>query len=87
MPGYHTFRLPPPYRALLDLDASGFAWEWLRRNPAFRALWTGGGAAVRRVEARATVAARRVTDHVTELGRHPLAERAAPWGLSFRGAS
>ncbi len=87
MPGYHTLRLPPPYRALLGLDASGFAWEWLRRNPAFRALWADAGAAAHRASSQAAVAARRITNNVTELGQHPLAERTASWGLSFRRSS
>ncbi len=87
MPGYQKLRLPPPYRAMLDLDASGFAWEWLRRNPAFRALWAGAGAAAHRASARAAVAALRVTSNVTEIGRHLLAERTASWGLSFRRPS
>ena len=87
MPGYDKLRLPPQYRAMLDLNGSGFAWEWLRRNPDFRELWAGAGAAVHRAAARAAVAARRVTMHVTEIGRHPLAERTAPWGLSFRPSS
>lgn len=87
MPGYHKLRLPQQYRAMLDLDASGFAWEWLRRNPEFRSMWAGAGAAARRASAQAAVAARRVTISVTELGQHPLAERTAPWGLSFRPAS
>ena len=28
MPGYINFNLPPEYRAMTQLDASGFAWEW-----------------------------------------------------------
>ena len=84
MPGYHMLRLPDPYRAMLDLSASGFAWEWLRRNPAFRSLWAGPGANARRVSAQAMTAARRITPTVTELDQHPLAERMAPWGLTFR---
>lgn len=87
MPGYHKLRLPQPYRAMLDLNASGFAWEWLRRNPDFRALWASAGAAAHRASARAAVAARRVTSGVTQLGQHPLAERMAPWGLTFRAAA
>ena len=87
MPGYHKLRLPQQYRIMLDLDASGFAWEWLRRNPDFRSMWASAGAAARRASANAAVAARRVTSSVTEIGQHPLAERTAPWGLSFRPSS
>ena len=87
MPGYHKLRLPQHYRAMLDLDASGFAWEWLRRHPEFRSMWASAGAAARRASTQAAVAARRVTSTVTELGQHPLAERTAPWGLSFRPPS
>ena len=85
MPGYHKLRLPEPYRAMLDLSAAGFAWEWLRRNPEFRSLWASAGAAARRASAQAAIAARRVTTSTTiELGPHPLAKRMEPWGLSFR---
>ena len=87
MPGYDKLRLPDPYRAMLDLSASGFAWEWLRRNPAFRSLWAGAGANARRTSAQAVRATHRVTTTVTELGRHPLAERMAPWGLTFRAVA
>ncbi len=83
MPGYHKLRLPQQYRIMLDLDASGFAWEWLRRNPDFRSLWASAGAAARRASAQAAVAAGRVTTAVTELGQHPLAERMVQWGLTF----
>ncbi|MDB5422379.1 MAG: hypothetical protein JWR59_2326 [Brevundimonas sp.] len=83
MPGYHRLRLPQQYRALLDLDASGFAWEWLRRNPGFRAQWGSPGAAARRASAHAATAARRTTRGVTELDQHPLAAKTASWGLSF----
>lgn len=72
---------------MLDLSASDFAWEWLRRNPEFQALWASGGAVARRATVQAMVAARRTTNAVTELGQHPLAERTAPWGLTFRASS
>lgn len=84
MPGYQKLRLPQQYRAMLDLDASGFAWEWLRRNPAFRSIWASAGAAARRAAAQAAVAGRRTTSSVTFIGQQSLAERTAPWGLSFR---
>lgn len=87
MPGYHKLRLPQQYHAMLDLDASGFAWEWLRRNPEFRSIWASAGAAARRASAQAAIAARRVTNSVTFIGQQSLAERTAPWGLSFRPSS
>ena len=87
MPGYHKLRLPQQYRAMLDLDASGFAWEWLRRNPDFRSIWASAGAAARRASAQAAIAARRITSSVTFIGQQSLAERTAPWGLSFRPSS
>ena len=83
MPGYNRLRLPQQYRALLDLDASGFAWEWLRRNPDFRGVWGSAGVAARRASAHAATAARRTTRGVTELNQHPLAATTASWGLSF----
>ena len=84
MPGYTMFRLPQPYVDMLDLTASEFAWEWLRRDPKFRSLWASAGAGARRVAAQSVTAARRVTRTVTFIGQQPLAERTAPWGLSFR---
>ena len=30
------WRSPSAYQALASLDAHGFAWEFLRRNPAFQ---------------------------------------------------
>ena len=87
MPGYHTLHLPQPYVDMLDLSASGFAWEWLRRDPKFRSLWAGAGAAARRAAPQAAIAARRMTSSVTFIGQQPLAERAAPWGLSFRAVA
>ncbi|QKR98270.1 hypothetical protein F9288_00330 [Sphingomonas sp. CL5.1] len=82
MPGYHRLTLPAPYRALLDLDAAGFAWEWLRRNPGFRALWQRSGVLEQRASAHALAAARR--GRLTIVGRHPLGIATSPWGLSFR---
>lgn len=84
MPGYQRLRLPQQYSAMLDLSASGFAWEWLRRNRDFRSLWASAGAAPRRAAAQAAVASRRTTSSVTFIGQQSLAERTAPWGLSFR---
>ena len=87
MPGYSKLNLPPEYRAMTQLGAGGFAWEWLRRNPAFRALWAGAGVAARRAAHRSATAARRITSTVTELDQHPLAEGMVPWGLTFRAVA
>ncbi len=35
MPG-STWRSPEAYEALRSLDAPGFAWQYLRRNPGFQ---------------------------------------------------
>lgn len=83
MPGYHRLRLPDRYRALLDLSASSFAWEWLRRNTDFRALWAEADEDARRASARAQTASRRITHSLISLPRHPLEGRAAHWGLTF----
>lgn len=87
MPGYHTLRLPDRYRALLDLSSAGFAWEWLRRNPEYRALWGAAPAAAMRASAQATASARRNAGIITTLRRHPLGRRSAPLGLTFPGST
>lgn len=83
MPGYHRLRLPECYRALLDLSSSGFAWEWLRRNPEFRALWAGAGQDAHRCSAHALTASRRAISSLVTLRPHPLERRTARWGLTF----
>ena len=35
-----SWRLPEAYAALLVSDRRAFAWEWLRRSPLYRELWT-----------------------------------------------
>jgi hypothetical protein len=87
MPGYHRMRLPEAYRALLTLSAREFAWEWLRRNPDFRALWASAGAAARRSSALAQTAVRRSSRSVIDIPQHPMARRWSLWGLTFRGRS
>lgn len=87
MPGYNRMRLPEAYRALLTLNARGFAWEWVRRNPDFRAIWTLTGEAARRSSALAIAAVHRSTRPVINLAQHSLARRWSPWGLTFRGRS
>ena len=87
MPGYDRMRLPEAYRALLTLNARGFAWEWVRRNPDFRAIWTSTGEAARRSSAVALAAVHRSARPVINLAQHSLARRWSPWGLTFRGRS
>jgi hypothetical protein len=87
MPGYHRMRLPEAYRALLTLNARGFAWEWVRRNPDFRALWASAGAAARRSSALAQTAIRRSARTIIDLPQHPLTRRWSHWGLTFRSRS
>lgn len=87
MPGYSRMRLPEAHRALLTLTARGFAWEWVRRNPAFRAIWTSSDEAARRSSALALAAVRRSARPVINLAQHSLARRWSPWGLTFRGRS
>ena len=87
MPGYHRFRLPEVYRALLPLTARDFAWEWLRRNPDYRALWVTAGPAARRASRLALDTARRSRRLLVDLPLHALARRWSPWGLCFRAAA
>lgn len=87
MPGYHRLRLPDAYRALLTLEARGFAWEWLRRNPDFRAAWASAGAPIRRAAAFAELAFRRSTGTPIDNPLSRSARRWSPWGLGFPGRS
>jgi len=87
MPGYQRMRLPEIYRALLNLNARGFAWEWVRRNADFRALWASAGAAARRSSALAQTAVRRSARTIIDLPQHPLTRRWSLWGLTFRSRS
>lgn len=84
MPGYDRLLLPECYRGLYELTARGFAWEWLRRNPDFRSIWTSAGAAARRASMVAETAVCRSARPFIDLPRHPLARRWSPWGLTFR---
>ena len=84
MPGYSRMRLPEAYRDLLTLDARGFAWEWLRRNPDFRAIWASANMAARRSSALAHNAVHRSARTVIDIPQHPLARRWSLWGLTFR---
>lgn len=87
MPGYHRLCLPDAYRALLTLDARGFAWEWLRRNPDFRAAWASAGAPIRRACESAELAIRRAGRTPIDVPQSRLARRWSPWGLGFPGRS
>ena len=87
MPGYQRMRLPEAYRALLNLNARGFAWEWVRRNPDFRAIWASAGAAARRSSELAKTAIGRSARTMIDLPEHPLARRWSLWGLTFRSRS
>ena len=87
MPGYHRLDLPDPYRALTLLTARDFAWEWLRRNPAFRALWSGAGATSHQANASAKRAMLRSRRPAVDIALHPNARRWTHWGLGFRSAA
>lgn len=87
MPGYHRLRLPDAYRALTSLAARDFAWEWLRRNPDFRAAWAETGPAAQAAIARAGEAVRRSRRPVVDIPRLACAERWSHWGLWFRAAA
>ena len=87
MPGYHRLRLSSEYQALTSLDARGFAWEWLRRIPEFRAIWQTASTAGARAAASADSAVRRSARPLVDLPQHPLARRWTPWGLTFRTSS
>ena len=87
MPGYDRLRLPAAYGGLRRLDARGFAWEWLRRNPDFQSLWASAGRSAHRASRIAETAIRRSARPRVDLPRHPLAGRWSPWGLTFRPAS
>lgn len=87
MPGYHRFRLPEAYRALVPLTARDFAWEWLRRNPDFCALWDTAGSAARRASRLVMDAARRSRRPITDLPLYSLARRWSHWGLCFRAVA
>ena len=86
MPGYNRLRLPEGYHALANLNARGFAWEWLRRNPDFRSIWLSAGATARRAASAADAALRRSARPQVNIPQHPLARRWSPWGLTFRSA-
>jgi hypothetical protein len=87
MPGYNRLRLPAEYQALTALDARGFAWEWLRRNPDFRDIWRSSKPRARRISTSTEVAVRRSARRILNISQHPLAGRWSHWGLTFRARS
>lgn len=87
MPGYNRLHLPAAYQALTALDARGFAWEWLRRNPEFRNIWHTAAAPARRASAATEAIVRRSARTLITIAQHPLAGRWSHWGLTFRARS
>lgn len=87
MPGYHRLRLSDAYQALLTLDARGFAWEWLRRSPDFRAAWVSASEQTRRVTILAKTSIRRSARALVDIPQAPFARRWSHWGLGFPGRS
>jgi hypothetical protein len=87
MPGYHRLRLPARHQALTTLDARGFAWEWLRRNPEFRHIWYAATLPSRGAKIAAEALPRRSARTLVTIPQHPLARRWSHWGLTFRAQS
>ena len=67
-----SIRQPIHYLYALSLTASGWAWEFLRRNPGYRIAWSLELQAARRARARPPGVRT----------REPV-DRAAPWGLRY----
>jgi len=84
MPGYNRLHLPVEYQALKALDARGFAWEWLRRNPDFRDIWRSANPPTRRVSPSVEAVMLRSARRILNISKHPLAGRWSHWGLTFR---
>ena len=69
MAAHHALSIEPGEDSYLrELDSAGWAWEWLRRNPEYRALF---GSPRSRPEATASLSP-------------GLDAEAARWGLHFR---
>ncbi len=71
MAGFPDWRDAAAYQALIGIDRAGLAWEWLRRDPAYRQA--AGG--------------RQTTIEVDRAGAFPILAQdavAAAWGLHFR---
>lgn len=84
MPGYNRLRLPAQYQAMVTLNARGFAWEWLRRNPEFRDNWDAANDSARRASRNSEAAVGRSARRIVQISKHPLARRWSHWGLTFR---
>lgn len=76
-PSRADWRDPTNYKSLLTLDRSGWAWNWLRRNPDYIAR-TSQLLARRRLEQPGTRLRVITTSD---------AEEARDWGLHFRGGA
>lgn len=87
MPGYGNMRLPASYRELRSASPQDFAWEWLRRNPEFRAIWKAATAAAHRASAISADAIDRSRRPQVVIPRHSLERRWSLWGVSFRTGS
>lgn len=87
MPGYQNLRLPDAYRALVRLEARGFAWEWLRRAPGYRAAWAASNASTRRAAMFAETAIRRTARTLSDIPPPSSPRRWSPWGIGFPGRS
>ncbi len=74
-PGIPDWRNADSYRHLLELDAEGWAWEWLRRNPAY----------VEAAESTPLPVAEPASGQPYVVLSS--ARIVADWGLHFRGAS
>lgn len=67
------WRDPESYKPLLDLDRAGWAWEWIRRSPGFRA------------SVKSQPDEKRVTaDNQPRLIAAPAMQTLKRWGLIFR---
>lgn len=91
-----AWRIPASYRYALDLDDAQLAWEFVRRNPAFRAdidrpadVDPASGAAARDPDAPAPSSENddgsSEPDPPRTIGKDPHREDSlARWGLTFR---
>jgi len=73
-PSRASWRDPTNYKSLLTLDRSGWAWEWLRRNPEYIVLTT-------QLPTRARVDQPGTRLRIITVSA---AEEMRDWGLRFR---